>query len=243
MMERCKNAARYKGIRKPKCNGGRGCRECIRKHREWGEKIAAAFGPMRQPLHRIRSARKRAADLRRVRAAVRQVVRITSPLREPKGTARFREELRRRADIDKAVRRILDGGLIRPTYMHPVLGAPYGLPGSTFTLDPNFKRGGLWGYAHRMQADDLVADGRMTKEEAAEALKKFRLAFPKLVKSRESRPICAACKKPIDGAYASIGGNIVPYIPAKIYHVSHVPSVSPDPYVDFARQSWGSIDG
>lgn len=37
---------------------------------------------------------------------------------------------------------------------------------------------------------------------------------------------CDKCGEPITGAYASMGGNIVPYIPAKRYHIPCVPTVS-----------------
>ena len=39
--------------------------------------------------------------------------------------------------------------------------------------------------------------------------------------------LCAACGKPIknDKVYASIGGNWVPFIPAKLYHVQCVPTL------------------
>ena len=46
--------------------------------------------------------------------------------------------------------------------------------------------------------------------------------------ANEAEMICAGCGKPITGcSYASMGGNIVPYVPAKLYHVMCVPSVKP----------------
>ena len=45
---------------------------------------------------------------------------------------------------------------------------------------------------------------------------------------------CAGCGKLIDDGenYASIGGNIVPYMPAKAYHIVCVPSIKVEPYMD-----------
>jgi hypothetical protein len=36
---------------------------------------------------------------------------------------------------------------------------------------------------------------------------------------------CDRCGKPITGAYGSMGGNIVPYIPAKFYHLACIPTL------------------
>lgn len=46
--------------------------------------------------------------------------------------------------------------------------------------------------------------------------------------------LCAACDTPIDNgeAYASMGGNIVPYMPAKLYHIRCVPTLKSEPTVD-----------
>lgn len=43
----------------------------------------------------------------------------------------------------------------------------------------------------------------------------------------ESEPVCVVCDKPInDGkSYASIGGSIEPYIPAKLYHIQCIPTI------------------
>ena len=42
----------------------------------------------------------------------------------------------------------------------------------------------------------------------------------------EPESMCDACGKSLKGwAYASIGGNFVPYIPAKLYHFSCVPPI------------------
>ena len=43
----------------------------------------------------------------------------------------------------------------------------------------------------------------------------------------EKESICEACGEPIDDGipYASIGGNIVPYLPAYLYHMECVPTV------------------
>lgn len=38
---------------------------------------------------------------------------------------------------------------------------------------------------------------------------------------------CDKCGKPITGAYGSMGGNIVPYIPAKCYHMTCLPTLGP----------------
>jgi hypothetical protein len=43
---------------------------------------------------------------------------------------------------------------------------------------------------------------------------------------------CDGCGKPIDGAYATLGGNWVPFIAPKAYHLGCLPSlrsVDPDP--------------
>ena len=42
----------------------------------------------------------------------------------------------------------------------------------------------------------------------------------------EKESICEACGEPIDDGipYASIGGNIVPYLPAYLYHMQCVPT-------------------
>ena len=37
--------------------------------------------------------------------------------------------------------------------------------------------------------------------------------------------LCDACGRAIEGAYASVGGNWVPFIEAKIYHLGCVPTV------------------
>jgi hypothetical protein len=41
--------------------------------------------------------------------------------------------------------------------------------------------------------------------------------------------VCAACETPINDnqSYASIGGNIVPYMPAKLYHIRCFPTLKP----------------
>ena len=40
--------------------------------------------------------------------------------------------------------------------------------------------------------------------------------------------LCAACGKSLDDRYyASLGGNLVPYIPAKFYHIGCVPNIKP----------------
>lgn len=43
---------------------------------------------------------------------------------------------------------------------------------------------------------------------------------------------CEGCQKPIENGenYASMGGNIVPYIPAKWYHVRCIPVINPAEY-------------
>ena len=38
--------------------------------------------------------------------------------------------------------------------------------------------------------------------------------------------LCDACHEPITGVYASLGGNWVPYVPAKCYHMQCVPYLS-----------------
>jgi len=40
--------------------------------------------------------------------------------------------------------------------------------------------------------------------------------------------VCTTCGRPIDDGqfYASMGGNIVPYLPAKLYHLRCVPTAS-----------------
>lgn len=44
--------------------------------------------------------------------------------------------------------------------------------------------------------------------------------------NREStETLCDVCGKSIEGAYVSFGGNIVPYVPAKCYHMGCVPKL------------------
>lgn len=45
-----------------------------------------------------------------------------------------------------------------------------------------------------------------------------------------AEPICTKCNEPIrHEPYASFGGNLVPYIPAKLYHISCIPVLKPEP--------------
>jgi hypothetical protein len=52
-----------------------------------------------------------------------------------------------------------------------------------------------------------------------------------LMRAREAarEAICSGCEKLISDSqtYGSIGGNIVPYIPAKLYHLQCIPTIKP----------------
>jgi hypothetical protein len=37
--------------------------------------------------------------------------------------------------------------------------------------------------------------------------------------------LCDACQQPVSGTFASVGGNWVPFTPAKCYHMSCIPPV------------------
>lgn len=41
--------------------------------------------------------------------------------------------------------------------------------------------------------------------------------------------LCTTCGKPIEVAYATFGGNWVPFIPAKPYHMGCIPFCQPKP--------------
>lgn len=57
---------------------------------------------------------------------------------------------------------------------------------------------------------------------------------PKVVPETFSEMVlCNGCGKWIQGPYGSIGGNIVPYIPAKHYHMGCIPQVKMAEYHDF----------
>jgi len=49
----------------------------------------------------------------------------------------------------------------------------------------------------------------------------------------ELESVCTGCGKPLDEEmYASIGGDIVPYIPAKLYHLRCIPTIKPETKVE-----------
>ena len=58
----------------------------------------------------------------------------------------------------------------------------------------------------------------------------------------ESESICSTCGKPLndDQPYASMGGNWVPYVAAKLYHIKCIPTIGivTPPKDDIFGDSW-----